>query len=220
MVALTFGVSTLTSVGRAQTAPPTTQTPPPTQTPPVPKPFPGSNPNSGTTAKPTQPPPAQTPDKTKSPTPPATRQQPPAQTQAAPAPPPTPQPAGAPTEVALGVKFFPGALFLESFDAGRGQRLYLFGTNATFAEVVAFYKTELRTGGSELFREPPMQQFDLTKFQKDLMAYPPSVVVKDYAWTGVTGELKAGYAFVDGTTEKRFQTVIQIVPAPPATGGK
>ena len=37
--------------------------------------------------------------------------------------------------------------------------------------------------------------------------------VKDYTWPGVTGELKAGYVFVDGTTEKRFNTVVQIVPA-------
>ena len=125
-------------------------------------------------------------------------------------------PAGAPTEATLGVKLFPGLEYLESFDAGRGQRLFLFGTNATFAEVVAFYKAQLH-GGTELFKEPAMLQFDLpgAKFQKELMAYPPSVVVKDYTWLGVTGDLKPGYVAVNGTTEKRFYTVVQIVLAPP-----
>jgi hypothetical protein len=114
----------------------------------------------------------------------------------------------------LGVKSYPGAEFLESFSAGFGQRLYLFGTNATFAEVVAFYKGELRTNGKELFKAPPMQQFDLDKFVEEKMAFPPSVVVKDYMWTGLSGGLKDGYLFVDGTTEKRFKTIVQIVPGP------
>jgi hypothetical protein len=39
------------------------------------------------------------------------------------------------------------------------------------------------------------------------MAYPPSVVVKDYTWNGGTG-----YLAVSGTTEKRYRTIIQIVP--------
>jgi hypothetical protein len=52
-----------------------------------------------------------------------------------------------------------------------------------------------------------MRQFDLGRFQENQMAYPPSVVVKDYAWNGAPG-----YLAVSGTTEKRFRTVIQIVP--------
>src|SRR5262249_50814948 len=125
----------------------------------------------------------------------------------------TPAPSGTPTEAALGVKLFPDATFLESFDAGRGQRLYLFGTNAAYLDVLTFYKRDLG-GGSELFRQPAMQQFDIPnmKFVKDTMAYPPSVVVKDYSWTGTSGDLKAGYVFVDGVTERRYNTIIQIVP--------
>jgi hypothetical protein len=222
MLVASGAVPAVVSLDGAQTTPPTTQAPP-TQTLPVPKPFPGSNPNSSTPAKPA-PPPAQTPDKSKPTTPPATQpaqpQTPPSQT---PAPVVTnaPMPAGAPTEATLGVKLFPGVEYLESFDAGRGQRLYLFGTNAPFADVAAFYKAQLHSG-TELFKEPAMLQFDLpgSKFQKELMAFPPSVVVKDYTWRGVTGELKEGYVFVTGTTEKRFNTVVQIVPAPPAAPAK
>ena len=104
---------------------------------------------------------------------------------------------------------YPTAEFLESFDIGRGQRCYLFGTNAAFAETVAYYKQTLKDGGRELFKSPTAtQQFDLARFQEQTMAYPPSVVVKDYASAG------DGYLHVDGTKEKRFKTIIQIVPAP------
>src|SRR5262245_52650051 len=34
-----------------------------------------------------------------------------------------------PTEVTLGVQIYPGARFLASYDAGKGQRYYLFGAN-------------------------------------------------------------------------------------------
>src|SRR3954452_794509 len=73
---------------------------------------------------------------------------PPAQQQPA-APPvaapqqPSPAPSGTPTEATLGVSIYPGAEFLSSFDAGRGQRYYLFGTNAGFAEIVNYYRTVL-----------------------------------------------------------------------------
>ena len=40
------------------------------------------------------------------------------------------------------------------------------------------------------------------------MAYRPSVVVKDYTCEPI----RPGYLHVAGTTEKRYQTVIQIVP--------
>ena len=56
-----------------------------------------------------------------------------------------------------------------------------------------------------------MQQFDLGRFRDDTMAYPPSVVVKDYTW-GLDGQRSDGYLFVNGTTEKRYRTIIQIVP--------
>ena len=93
------------------------------------------------------------------------------------------------------------------FDAGQGQRYYLYGTNAAYLDVMTFYKNALKNSGRELYKVPAMQQFDLGKYQDDAMAYPPSVVVKDYTWNN-----SPGYLFISGTTEKRFKTIIQIVP--------
>ncbi len=157
-----------------------------TQTPPVPKPFP----------QPGQPPAAQTPPPVK-PTVPAMVPQAPA-----------PAPAGTPTAASLGAPLYPTSEFLESFDAGRGQRYYLFGTNAAFTEIVGYYKNVMKNGGRTLMDAPAMQQWELGKFQEQTMSFPPSIVVKDYTWGG-----SDGYLFVDGVKEKRFKTVIQIVPA-------
>ena len=106
----------------------------------VPQPFPKpSTPNGGggstsssapPTARPAAPPPA----------PASSASQP-----AAPAPTASASAAqGAPTEAMLGAPIFKDAQFLASYDAGQGQRYYLFGTTASFAEVVAYYKTALR----------------------------------------------------------------------------
>lgn len=103
----------------------------------------------------------------------------------------------------------PGAEFIDSFDAGRGQqRYYLYGTNMPYADVVSHYKTSLKVGNREVFRTPPVHQFDLARFDEDMMAYPPSVVVKDYTWNG-----SPGYLHVAGTTEKRYRTIVQITLA-------
>jgi hypothetical protein len=128
--------------------------------------------------------------------------------QTAPVPPAPVQTAPAPDPRLTGVPMFPGAEFLTSYDAGRDQRQFLFGTNTPYAEVVAYYKTQFKSSGRELFRTPPMQQFDLARFMESTMAYQPSVVVKDYAWMD-----SPGYLHVSGTTEKRYKTIIQIVPA-------
>ena len=123
---------------------------------------------------------------------------------------PSQAPAGTPTEATLGAPIYPTSEFLESFDAGRGQRYYIFGTNAAYAEIVGYYKNVMRNGGRTIFEAPAMQQWELAKFQEQTMAFPPSIVVKDYSWNG-----SSGYLFVDGAREKRFKTVIQIVPAAP-----
>jgi hypothetical protein len=159
---------------------------------PVPRPFPGSN------TAPAAPAPA------------APAPQPPAST---PAPPPAAAPPAASSPAVplpTTIPVYPSAEFLESFDAGSGQRYYLYGSNLPYTEVVAFYRTALRNGGRELYKAPAMQQFDLGRFQENSMAYPPSVVVKDYA-----SENSSGYLFVSGTTEKRYRTIIQIVPPGP-----
>lgn len=123
------------------------------------------------------------------------------------APPASPAPATSKTPPALPI--YPAAQFLETIDAGKGQQFHLYGTDAPFADIVAYYKTTLKSGGRVLFQAPLMHQFDLGRFDEDTMTYPPSVVIKDYTWNG-----SEGYLHVSGTTSKRYRTIIQIVPAP------
>jgi hypothetical protein len=119
--------------------------------------------------------------------------------------------AGDPTEATLGAPIYPGAQFIGSYDAGSGQRYYLFGTSSDFAQIVGYYKTILKQKGDLVYEEPPVQMFDLAKFREETMAFPPSVTVKDYTWGGSQGYLNPKA----GATPARFKTVIQIVPAPP-----
>jgi hypothetical protein len=174
------------------------------QTVPVPRPFPGSS----TPSSPSAPPPAtagrgsqpapQAPPATAAPT----QERQPAQTPAA------DRGSQAPVLPST-VPVYPTAEYLESFDAGAGQRYYLYGTNLPYADLVAYYRTALKNGGRELYKTPGMWQFDLGRFQ-DNMAYPPSIVVKDYF-----SENSPGYLFVNGTTETRYRSIIQIVPPGP-----
>ncbi len=155
-----------------------------TQTP-VPRPFPQPG-------QPGQPPPAAKP---------AAQQ---------PVPAVTPAPAGTPTEATLGVPLYPNAEFVTSFDAGQGQRYYLFGSNSPFATVVAYYKNVLKDKGELVFEEPPVHEFDIGRFREETMAFPPSVTVKDYTWGGMEGYLNPK----PGAQPARFKTIIQIVPVP------
>ena len=166
----------------------------------------------------------------------AARQSPPAQT---PPPKPTPFPRGAtptPTPAATpdpakqaasagpldlgtidprlaGISGYPGAEFLASYDAGSNQKVFVFGTNETYEAVLSFYKTQFKKSGDEVSRQPRIQQFDLGAFQSNTMAQRPSVIVKDY-----TQPDPAGYLHVSGTTERRFKTLIQIIPVTKEAG--
>jgi hypothetical protein len=157
------------------------------QTQPVPRPFP----------RPGDPPPTQTPAQPSRPAP----------------PPATPRGSsgGEPTQESLGLPVYPGAQFIVSYDAGRGQRYYLFGTNASFAEIVAYYKTYLKNGGDRVFDQPPTHTFEVGRFREETMAFPPGITVKDYTWGGSEGFLNPKL----GAKPARFKTIIQIVPAPP-----
>ena len=133
---------------------------------------------------------------------------PPASQTPAPAPSnPTPTVA-APTEATLGVPLYPGAQFITSYDAGRGQRYYLFGTNTSFAELVNYYKNALKQKGELVYEEPAIHQFDIGKYKEETMAFPPSVTIKDYTWGGSAGYLNPKR----GQQPARFKTIIQIVP--------
>jgi len=156
------------------------------QPPPVPQPFP----RPGTApAKPTPVTPA--------PSSPAA---------AAPAPPTDPN--VAPTEAMLGVPIYPGAQFIRSYDAGRGQRYYIFGSAASFVDLVNWYRNTLKQKGELVYDAPATHEFDVGKYKEESMAFPPGVTIKDYQT-----ETSPGYPNPKpGGQPARFPTLIQIVP--------
>jgi len=115
-----------------------------------------------------------------------------------------------PTEATLGLPIYPNAQFLTSYEAGRSQRYYLFGTNSSFEEMVRYYAVILDERGDRVFDGPATHMFEVGRFREDEMAFPPGVTVKDYTWNG-----SEGYLNPTGAEPARFRTVIQIVPAPP-----
>ena len=124
---------------------------------------------------------------------------------------PAPQaPAGepTPTEQTLGLPIYPGAQFIGSYDAGRGQRYYLYGVSTDFAQVVAYYRTTLKQRGELVYEIPQIHMFEVGRFREETMVFPPGVTVKDYA--------PEGYMSFRANTPVRFPTIIQFVPGPPA----
>ena len=126
-----------------------------------------------------------------------------------------PQTAGTPSEETLGMPVYPTSTFIASYDAGRGQRYYLFGTNASFIEIVAYYRSILRERGDQVYEEPPVHMFEVGRFREQTMAFPPSITVKDYTWGGSQGYLVP----TPGTQGVRYKTIIQIVPPPAGASG-
>jgi hypothetical protein len=113
-----------------------------------------------------------------------------------------------PAESALGVPVYPGAQYITSYDAGRGQRFYLYGTAASFVELVTFYRTVLKQKGDLVFDAPATHQFDVGKFREERMAFPSGVTIKDFQ-----SQISQGYPNPKpGGQPARFATVIQIVP--------
>jgi hypothetical protein len=147
--------------------------------------------------------------------PPATPQQPPT-TGAGQA---RPQPArqapadpSAPTEATLGVPIYPTAQFIASYDAGRGQRFYIFGAIAGFTELVNYYRTTLKERGDFVFEEPATHMFEVGRFRDETMAFPPGVTIKDYTYGGSKGYPNPRRP----ANPERFPTIIMIVPVPSA----
>ena len=116
----------------------------------------------------------------------------------------------APTEATLGLPIYPNARFITSYDAGRGQRFYLFGTNSSFQEMVSYYAAILDERGDRVFDAPATHIFEVGRFREEEMAFPPGVTVKDYTWNG-----SDGYLNPTGGEPPRFKTVLQLVPPPP-----
>jgi hypothetical protein len=153
------------------------------QQPPVPQPFPRPGTQPARPAQPTAPPPTAA---------------------AAAALPPD----GVPTEATLGLPLYPGSQFIASYDAGRGQRYYIFGSAAPFVDLVTYYRNVLKQKGELVFDVPATHEFDIGKFNEDTMAFPPSVTIKDYQ-----SDVSQGYPNPKpGAEPLRFPTIIQIVP--------
>ena len=113
----------------------------------------------------------------------------------------------------LGVPLYPGSQFITSYDAGRGQRYYLYGAESDFTLIVGWYKTALTQKGELVFEEPPVHMFEIGRYKEETMAFMPSVTVKDYTWAGSAGYINPKR----GASPARFKTIIQIVPNPPGT---
>ena len=143
---------------------------------------------------------------------------PPATPSPQPAPPPATQKAPAatdpnmPSAATLYFTVYPSAQMVGSTDAGRGQRYYLFGTTAPFADVVTYYRTQLDEKGTLVFKDPPTHMFEVGRFREETMAFPPGVTVKDWTWGS------QGYPNPElGGQPTRFPTIIMIVPPPAGT---
>jgi hypothetical protein len=140
-------------------------------------------------------------------------QSPPSQPQPPPAAAPVaaaPTDPNAPTASSLGFPIYPTAQFITSYDAGKGQRYYLFGSTSSFAEIVAYYRAQLDERGDLVFKEPPTHMFEVGRFRDETMAFPPGVTVKDWTWGG-----SAGYPNPrPGAEPARFATIVMIVPPP------
>jgi hypothetical protein len=117
---------------------------------------------------------------------------------------------GAPTEAMVGAPIYPNAIYLTSYDAGRGQRFYIFGVSNAFADMVMYYRSVLKDNGEKLFDSPPTHAFETGRFREDAMAFPPSVTIKDYTFGGSPGypNPKAG------VQPAHFPTVLQFVGPP------
>jgi hypothetical protein len=141
-------------------------------------------------------------------TPPAPAPPPPPVSQApAPSTPAAPVVA-APTEAMLGVPIYPGAQFITSYNAGRGQRYYIFGSTAPFLDLVTYYRNALKQKGELVYDVPATHEFDVGRFNEDTMAFPPGVTIKDYQ-----SDVSQGYPNPKvGGQPARFPTIIQVVP--------
>ena len=161
----------------------------------TPQPFPrpatpqSPAPAPPSTARPAQPPPAPT----------------------TPSPAPAPVDPATPSEATLGLPIYPGAQFIASYDAGRAQRYYIFGSTTAFADLVTYYRTVLKDKGDLVFQDPPTHMFEVGKFNNDTMAFPPGVTIKDWTRGGSKGYPNPRV----GTQPERFPSIIMIVPQPP-----
>ncbi len=104
---------------------------------------------------------------------------------------------------------YPNSVYLTSYDAGRGQRYYLFGTTSSYEEMVRYYTIVLDERGDQVFNAPATHVFEIGRFREESMAFPPSVTIKDYTWNGSKGYLDPTPGSIT-----QYPTVLQFVPPP------
>jgi hypothetical protein len=117
-------------------------------------------------------------------------------------------PEAAPTEALLGVPIFPGAQFIASYDAGRGQRYYIFGSASGFNELVNYYRNVLKQKGELVYDVPATHEFDVGRYREETMAFPPGVTIKDFESTASQGYPNPK----PGAKPAWFPTILQFVP--------
>ncbi len=122
----------------------------------------------------------------------------------------------APPQSEVFFPIYPAAQFLASYDAGRGQRYYIYGATAPFADVVTYYRTQLDEKGALVFKDPPTHMFEVGRFREESMAFPPGVTVKDWTWGGSQGYVNPKLK----GSPPRFPTVVMIVPPQPQGSGR
>ena len=115
-----------------------------------------------------------------------------------------------PTEAMDEFPIYPGSKFLGSYAAGRGQRLYLYGSNISFSGLISYYTGILKSRGDRIFEEPATHTFEIGRFRRETMAFRPGITIKEYTWGETLGYLDPR----PGANPTRFSTVIQIVLPP------
>ena len=122
----------------------------------------------------------------------------------------------APDRSTLGVPIYPGAQFIASYDAGRGQRYYIFGSDTSFIDLVTYYRTMLKQKGELVYDVPATHEFDIGKFNEDTHGVSAR---RDGQGLSVGRLGRAIRTRSRGGQPARFPTVIQIVPVVDADRG-
>ena len=99
-----------------------------------------------------------------------------------------------------GVPLYPTAEYLDTFDAGAASSTSLRHERAVRRDRVVLQDDAQDRRARSCSARQPTHQFDLGRFQEERMAFPPSVVVKDYTWNN-----SPGYLYVVGHEREAIQ---------------
>jgi len=107
-----------------------------------------------------------------------------------------------------GCRFFPGAQFITSYDAGRGQRYYIFGTAGVVCRTRGLLSDRAQQKGELVYEVPATHEFDVGKYREETMGFRG----RDESRTSV-GDLARDIPILNrGRTACKISTLIQIVP--------